>query len=330
MGVVRLHLNEPPFPPPKEILEAASKEVYRANRYPERQDIDLLVESLAEYSGVPRSHIALGCGGDSLLPAIALISRANQGLVAVPRYSFSMYEVLSEAAGARLLKIEMRPRNWEWKLDFDELLEAARSSRLVIVDNPNNPTGGLMLDEGMVEELLESAGGVVVVDEAYYEFSGFTVAGLTEAYENLIVLRTMSKAFSLAGLRVGYIIAHPRFAGTIRKLFPYPASRPSIAAALRAVIEGREHVERLVSMIRAERELIASRARGLGAAAYKSHTNFLLIDTGVRKAAERLREMGILVRETGISDTAVRVTVGLRKDNELFLEALKSLLKGSL
>jgi histidinol-phosphate aminotransferase len=325
--VIRLDLNESPKPPPPEVLEAARRALAEANRYPEKSLIRSVEEALAEYVGVPARHVAVTCGGDAALLALFLVSKAAGRAVAFPRYSFSMYRELAEASGSRVIVVPMAERGDAWELDYGVLLEAAREAAIVLVDNPNNPTGSLLLDPGRVEELASEARGLVVVDEAYYEFSRVTAAGLVESHDNLVVLRTLSKAFSLAGLRVGYVVAGGSVAGAIRRLLPFPTSRPSLAAAL-AALEARRYVERIVEDIVEEREWLRSRLEGVARKVYRSHANFLLVDTGFEDAARRLAENGVAVRATAISSRHVRVTVAGRRESEALIDALSRLAGG--
>ena len=325
-GYVKLDLNESPTPPPPTVIRRAYEELSAVNRYPSAKLVEGLVEALADYSGVGKDYVALGCGSDGLLPVLALIAGASGGVVAFPRYSFSMYRAVAEASGAKVITIGMYPSGDEWRLDAQELLDAAGRANLLIIDNPNNPTGSLLVNESLLEEVVASSKGLVVVDEAYYEFSGITMASLVESYDNLVVLRTLSKAFSLAGLRVGYAIAKPRVAAMIRRLYPFPTSTPSLAAAA-AALRDRGYVEDTVRRIRAERERVRTEVSKVGAVAYKSHANFLLIDTRVEGAADKLRDMCVLVRKVDISNTMVRVTIGLKEDNDLFLSSLKNVLR---
>ena len=321
-GSVRLDLNESPFSPPPEIVEAGRRALQDVNRYPGRDLVGSLEEALADYAGVPSELVAVGCGGDGLLTLIALIASSSRtGRMAVyPEYSFVMYEALAGEAGYMVRRVPMKPSGDVWVLDEDALFSLAREASLVFIDSPNNPTGSLLVAPKRLAELAEEARGFVVVDEAYYEFSGVTVAGLVESYDRLLVVRTFSKAFSMAGLRVGYAIAPRNIATRLRRLAPFPASKPSIAAALEA-LRRLDHVSRVVAHVRRWREVMRERLNSMGARAYRSHANFILVDLKVSNAAERLAEKGVIVRKTRLGDSYVRVTVGSERDNMVFLEA---------
>ncbi len=326
-GPVRLDLNESPLPPPLDVIEAGAKALAYLNRYPASKLLQEVERLISEYSGVRRDMIAVGCGGDSILAAIFLLAGAWGGVVVAPRFSFGMYRVLAEESGSRLVRVNMKPEGEVWVLDYDKLLEESRKARLVVVDNPNNPTGSLLLGPARVRELALSTRGLVVIDEAYYEFSGVTMAPLVEEHDNLVVVRTFSKAFSMAGMRIGYLIASPRIASAVKRLFPFPTSTPGLAMAARA-LRKRSYMESLVKYIRSKREEVRQEIINMGMMAFRSEANFLLVDTGIDGAAERLRSRGVYVRETEIGSSFIRVTIGSSRDMRRFLRELKDIVAG--
>lgn len=328
MGLVRLDLNESPFKPPREVVEAALNALKEVNRYPPARLVEELRLAVAEYSGVRKDMVAIGCGADSLIALIIMMKAREGGPVAAPRYSFTMYREAAEASGLGLVWVPMEALGGWWRLDTGAAVEAARRASIVFIDRPNNPTGSMLVSIGELEEILEAAKGLVVVDEAYYEFSRETVAGLVELHDNLVVLRTFSKAFSLAGLRVGYAIASPGIASRLQSLLPFPTSTPSLAAALKALEEG-SYVDEIVRYVDMEKGRVAAVASRLGARVYDSRANFLLIDTGVDGAAGRLEKLGVKVRRVPLGGSYVRVTVGSREENDKFLEALAKILEAS-
>ena len=322
--LTRLDLNESPLPPPREVLEAGYRALAQPHKYSAMGMLEELEDLISAYSGVEREMVAVGCGGDSILAALLLVSRVNSDVIAIPKYSFSMYRVLARESGSRTAIVDMFEEGDRWIVRFEDLLEAAKRASLVIVDNPNNPTGSLLLTQGMIRELAETAKGLVVVDEAYYEFSGSTAAPLVMEYGNLAVVRTFSKAFAMAGMRVGYLIASPRIAGSVKRLFPFPTSTPSLAMAI-AALANRSYVASLVEYVRSKREEVREALRDLGMKAYRSEANFLLVNTGVENAAEKLRSRGVHVRRTEIGDSYIRVTVGSSRDMERFLGAVREI-----
>ena len=322
----RLDLNESPYPPPERVIEAVAREAARGNRYPEQEQLQRLLELLSEYSGVAPEQIVVGLGGDMVLEKAFTLVLSPGGRAAYPWPSFSMYEVYTRQNGGEPATVELRPEGDRWKLDWPRFSEAAERAQIAAIDNPNNPTGSLIVPgEGELAELLERLGrrGVLLVlDEAYYEFSSVTYSGLTESYDNLLVVRTLSKAFSLAGFRIGYALAHPRLAGMLRSLMPPFLPRTSIAAAI-AALEEPSYAEKVVEAIRGEREWLAAQLRRLpGVRVYSSYTNFLLVETRVDNVVDRLAERGVAVRRVPLGSNWLRVTVGTPSENRVLVEAL--------
>ncbi|HID41602.1 MAG TPA: histidinol-phosphate transaminase [Pyrodictium sp.] len=328
---VRLDLNESPYPPPAQVVEAVAREVARGNRYPEAEQYQRLTELLSSYTGAAPEQIIVGLGGDMVLEKAFTLVLGRREKAVYPWPSFSMYEVYTRQQGGEAAKIELEPSDDRWQLDWSRFAKEALSARLVALDNPNNPTGSLIApSEDELAELLEKLsreGVLLILDEAYYEFSGVTYAGLAESYDNLLVVRTLSKAFSLAGLRVGYGIAHPSLAEKLRSLLPPFLPRTSLAAAI-AALEEPSFAAKVVEVIQREREWLAKSLRKLpGIRVYRSATNFLLVETPVPKVVDRLAEHGIAVRRVPLGDNWLRVTVGTPAENRLFLETLAKIVK---
>ncbi len=334
---VRLDLNESPWPPPQSVIKAAMEALSEANRYPRREMYEAVLEGLEDYNGLPRGMYVLGLGGDMVIErAFQLVARPGSTVV-LPEPCFSMYRLYARASGARVAGPVLREEGEAWRLDWGELLETVRGAEdlsLVGVDNPNNPTGSLVVPgESDLVDLLEAAGrrgALVVLDEAYYEFSRVSYAELAEAYENLLVIRTLSKAFSLAGLRIGYGIAHPSLAERLRALMPPFLPRPSLAAAAAALGE-RGYAEQVVETVTRERGWLRERLRMMGYKAYESHANFILFTgEGAETVEEGLLERGVAVKTFRLPGgmAGVRVTVGSPRDNVAFINALAALGSG--
>ncbi len=208
---------------------------------------------------------------------------------------------------------------------LNKLASMARASKLVMVANPNNPTGNLVVDGESVRTMLDEAKGLVVVDEAYYEFSGVTVASLVRKYDNLVVLRTFSKAFSLAGLRVGYALASPEVTDALyRARPPFTVTSLSLAAAT-AALSDLGYVRSCVERIAAERTRLTEEMYMLeNVQPFPSEANFILFRS-VKGLGEKLAREGILIRDLSdvFSAPFYRVSVGAKQENDAFLEALK-------
>ena len=325
---VRLADNENPYDFPEEVREEIFAAAHKSefNRYPD-PNADRLREKLAEYMDVKPENITAGNGSDELIMSAMLAFGAGAAF-AVATPTFSMYGIHGQVAGAREIEV---PRQADFSLDVPKLLSVAADPtvKLIVLCNPNSPTGNLTPQE-TIEKILAQSNAVVVVDEAYGEFSGTTVSPLLTKYPNLVILRTFSKAFSLAGLRAGYLLA----TGTVmRELLkvkpPYNLNTFSQIAALK-VLEHRHLFQTRVKAILIQREkLLEGMAAIPGIEVYPTVTNFILFRAKLPalQVYNALIERGIQIRY--LDDPALagclRVTVGTEKENAYFLGALKEI-----
>ncbi|MBM6774890.1 histidinol-phosphate transaminase [Olsenella profusa] len=325
---VNLSANENTHALPAEVADAI-REVLLAtplNRYPDPMANDLRDE-VARRHGTDRAHVIVGNGGDELLfNLLFAFGGPGRSVVTCPP-DFAEY-----ANFAAMCETEVRPvwRDAEdFSIDADALVAAARDAALVILTSPNNPTGDLV-DPALVRRLLDETDALVLVDEAYVEFAGdgASLDGWVGERPRLVVLRTLSKAFGLAGVRVGYLLADPAVVdalGAVRQI--YSVDVLAQAAGL-AALTHREALAGVVADIVSERErLLASLADLPGVRTWPSAANFVLVR--LPHAAEvrrRLRdEHSILVRDfsaaPGLAD-CLRLTVGTREENDALLDAL--------
>ena len=298
-SIVRFDLNTSPTPPAfvARIL-AANRFEASLSEYPP-SDYRRLAEAAAATYGVDRGEILVGAGADEILDmaAKAFLAPGGTAVVAVPTYS--MYRVVSEQRGARVVGVPRRGAREDYALDVPGLRAAAREATLVWLCNPNNPTGrqepaGLVaaLLAGLAEDADRDgrAAPFVVLDEAYVEFTGSSLVSLRERYPRLVVARTASKAYALAGLRVGFAIARRE---TLELMEPYrpPGSVSTVsvtvvAAALRDTAELAANVAR----VETERARLSQALRAVGWLVDPSVTNFLLVDFGAPERAGRVAE----------------------------------------
>jgi histidinol-phosphate aminotransferase len=314
--VVRFDTNT--FPWPGASLE--QRGALPLNEYPDTSYGDL-TEAIAQYVDVSTDRITVGAGADEILDMIGRSYIDDTATVVISRPTYPMFTVLTEMAGGTIDAVAAP----DLKLDRPAFLERARHARLTWLSNPNNPTGELLpLD--FVEQLASTASGIVVVDEAYYEMSGVTALPLIDRYPNLVVVRTLSKAFGLAGVRVGYGVAGPAISGVLRKVRP-PGSVSIVSAALgvQALTDlsaMRERVRRITQ----ERDRLQQALAALGFDVKESAANFLLVQAG-RQAPALLLGHGLVVRTFPASSMLadyMRVTVRRPEENERLIAALKS------
>ncbi len=322
-----LSANENPCDVPEAVREEIMREVagVALNRYPDPLANDLR-DMIADANGLGREWVLVGNGGDELLFNLALAwGGPSRKMLNLPP-TFSVY-----AANARLTGTEVvnMPRKAGFAIDEDAVVDrlARGDIDFVVVTSPNNPTGELA-DEGFIVRMLEASDALVLVDEAYYEFAGKTVVPLLAKYENLMVLRTFSKAYSLAGVRMGYVMAHPQ---VIRELIkvrqPYSVDAVSQAIA-RVVFAHRGEFEAGIKAIIAERARVMEVLAALpGVSPFPSDANYILFKLDrAAQAWDYLYARGILVRDFSSSamlEGTLRVTIGTAAQNDAFLAALR-------
>ncbi|MGH7777577.1 MAG: histidinol dehydrogenase [Candidatus Dormibacterales bacterium] len=315
--VVRFDTNTSPW---AGVEVAAARPLAPINEYPD-SSYEELVSALARYAGVAARAVTVGAGADEVLDLIAKAFVGPGDLVVTSLPSYSMFRVVAEMAGGRVLGVPAGPR---LATDRKALARAAAGARVTFVCNPNNPTGEL-LDQGFIEALAAGSSGVVVVDEAYFEFGGLTLAPLVASVPNLAVVRTMSKAFGLAGARVGCAFSSPAVATALRAVRP-PGSVSSLSAALAVrALEDRPSMEAHVAAIVKERESMAGELRSLGLGCRGGAGNFLLAEAA--PAAPALLARGLAVRTFSAGSPLqgwIRVTVRTPEENARLLRALSS------
>jgi histidinol-phosphate aminotransferase len=315
---IRLDMNEVPYLPPRGVLEAAQKGLSSLNRYTEPKDLERLRDLLADYSQVAKEHIVLSPGSDLLLrEAIHAFAKGRKVVTVSPSF-FPTVQAAKEFATERL---SIRLSSPGFDLDLGLLNDVLSKPTLVIIDNPNNPTGQTLLDRQAVETLVRNPNALLVIDEAYYEFSGLTLADMVPNCPNLAITRTMDKAFSLAGARVGYAIAGRIFLDALSSFYAF-LPQSSLLAAIEA-LNNRGYVGTNVQRVIEERERLWSALHEQGTHVYPSTTNFLLINTGFPDAASRLEEIGIRVSDLSNQLPAgfIRVSIGTPEENDAFIGA---------
>lgn len=328
--IVRFDMNTSPFTLRK-VREAVERLAgIPQNEYPD-PSYARLASAVARYAGVQERQVVICAGADEVIDVItkACIDNGTKAVISSPTYS--LFKIAVAVMGGEPVLAE---RNADWSLDPDKLISAANSAgaKLVFICNPNSPTGNQGSRES-IEKVLRGTRAVVAVDEAYVEFSGGSLVELVNRYENLVVIRTLSKAFGLAGARVGYAVASPEFALELNKVRPPNSiSAPSVALAEAAlteegIAEMRENVKKIVG----ERERMRSELSSLGFTVYPSVCNFLLVrcsGKGAGELSEQLKRKGLVLRtfagKPGL-ENCLRITVRGREENVRLIAELRSL-----
>jgi len=330
-SLVMLASNESPFPPVKQVIDAVAGAAGSVNRYPDPGARELR-RSLANRFEQPLSGIAVGNGSCEILlaAAVALLEPWNELIYAWP--SFSMYPHLDGVTDAKAVRVPLAEGHVH---DLDAMLRAITDqTRLLIVCNPNNPTSTFLPSEtiaGFLDELPERV--LVILDEAYIEFQTVedpdTSLDLLRRFPNLAILRTFSKVYGLAGLRVGYALGPEQFVRAVNAVRqPFTVNHLAQVAATEA-LRHQDDVTRRVERNAVERIWMDEELRELGLDVADSQANFCWIDLGEREEAEVMAELasaGVAVRPGRAlgAEGFLRVTYGTRAENERFVEALRA------
>ncbi len=330
-GVLRLMSNESPFAPSERVVSAIVEAALAGNRYP-KGAADLR-QRLGEREGLDQEHVVLGAGSAELIDLVvrSFVAPGEEVILSVP--TFSMYEARTRVVGGIPVLVPMTEAG-----DFDvpAMISAiTERTKVVFLCMPNNPTGN-RIDEPRLRRLL-ALGLPTVIDEAYYELSddGDSVCHLLAEFPNAIVLRTFSKAYGLAGMRVGYALAHPQLIGLLARVkVPWNLPSVSIAAAIAALDDVAEQESRVVALRSGRRELEREVARIPGLEVIPSEGNFVLLDatlTGLSADAivERMLERRVFIRSLGSHRAGrglVRITVGDDAQNHRCIVALREVL----
>ena len=321
---INLSMNEMPYLPPENVVIAARKGLLNLNRYAEQKDLEHLKSLLAQYSGVPEEHIVLSPGSDLLLREIVHSFSGGRKVVMI---SPSFLPTIQAAKQFTTKHVSIRLGSPNFDLNPELLLEELEIPSLVIIDNPNNPTGKILLEKQTVGNILSKKNTLLVIDEAYFEFSGVTFADMISDYPNLAITRTMDKAFSLAGARVGYLLAGKYF---LKALSSFSSLLPqaSLQAAAEALISP-AYMRKNVRLILDEKKRIEKEIKNSGSTVYPGSTNFLLVKTEIPDISMRLKDISLLVSDVSsqLAPGFIRVSMGTREENDTFIDGYKKILK---
>ncbi len=304
---IKLNTNENPYPPSPRVKEALIAELERIRLYPDPMATGLR-ERIAELHQVPMENILVGNGSDELLTIIIRTFAERGDCVASPSPTYTLYKTLCEIQGARYVPVEYRD---DYSLNEDLI---PSRSKIVFVANPNSPSGTLLPEESLAK-IAAAIPGVLVIDEAYVDFSRKNCLGLLKTRKNVIILRTLSKSFSLAGLRIGYALADKEIIGNFVKVKDsYNVSRLAIAGGL-AALSDLEWTRGNIQKIVASRRRLTWGLEELGFLVYPSEANFVLVKSDGYPADQiyrQLKRKKILVRyyDTPRLKNSLRISVG--------------------
>jgi histidinol-phosphate aminotransferase len=320
--IARLASNENPESLSPAAREAAEKALLQANRYPDER-VNVLMNALRKYYG--DYNYVSGVGMDGVIETIfrTLVDPGEVVAISIPTFSF--YSLAATGQGAEIIAV---PREADFSVDAKKLIRAGGKAKIVVVCAPNNPTGNATPVD-LVAELLEGIEGVLFLDNAYVEFSDYDYLPLMKKYENLILGRTFSKVYSLAGLRIGYAFV-PRWLVPWYQRASTPFTVNSVsAAAAAAALPDKDHAQRYIAQVRHWRERFITEVKY---PVLPSDANFVMINVAPRTGDEMTGELarhGVVVRScrsfAGLPDNYIRVSIGEDWENERFLQVINTL-----
>jgi len=329
---IRLDRAEAPFPPSPEILGALQIWAAEGNRYPE-PDCGTLRQAIARYAVCSPTQVLVGSGSDELIDTIVRCCVNPGEEIVVPAPTFYFYQRSAQIHGGRVVIAKTTD-----SLDVmaeQVLASISSATKVVFIANPNNPTGKLAAKD-QIESVIANCPCLVVIDECYFEFSGATVIDLIDRYQNLIVLRSFSKAFGLAGMRLGYAIGNEMI---IERLYtamqPFPVSGAAQAVGL-AALGDLNYMRSNIQGVKRELARLTSGLEEIGFQVYPSHTNFVLANTfntdvSASVIVDALNKSEIYIWDCtgtpGAGNNHVRITTGTPEQNDLLVASLKNILE---
>jgi histidinol-phosphate aminotransferase len=324
-GAIKLASNETVFGPLPSVRAAIEKATDTINRYPDNGYAQLRAE-LAAHAGFAPEHIAVGCGSVSLCQQLIQITAGVGDEVLFGWRSFEIYPLQVRTAGAVPVQVPLR----EHTFDLDAMAAAVTDrTRLIFVCNPNNPTSTVVDPDALARFVAAVPPDILIaIDEAYVEYIRDDMApdsfGLVRAYPNVVVLRTFSKAYGMAGLRIGYAVGDPEIITTLGKVYvPFTATSVSQAAAIASLRAADELLARTDAVV-AERVRVAAALRDAGYPLPPSQANFVWLPLAERTAefVADAADARIVVRPYGAD--GVRITIGARQENDALLRFARS------
>ena len=323
---VKLDQNENPYELPIEFKREVAERVLARpwGRYPEFVPA-AMTKTLAQFTGWTEDGILVGNGSNELIQASLAVMLGPGRTVVVPQPTFTLYKLQATVLQANVVAVPLQSADFSF--DVDAIITAARNADVVVICSPNNPTGSLLRSQDLAA-ILENTRGIVLLDEAYHEFSGQTALTVLPDYRNLVVLRTFSKAMSMAGLRFGYMLAHPEIAREVHKAkLPYNVNVFTLTAAQLVIERGGVMKDAIAILVQERQRLLAELRKRSGVEAFPSCANFMLLRTErpARELFDALYAQSVLIRDVSsypMLERVIRVSVGKPEENDRFLQAL--------
>ena len=324
-GEIRLDTNTNVLGSNPAATKYLAEHTWDLNMYPNTYS-DNLRTALAELYGLEQSNFIAGNGSDELLDITfkTFTNWKDNSVVPVP--SYTLYDYFVKLNGGRAIEVDLTD---DYQLDVDEMVK--QDAKIAIMPSPNNPTGNCFRTKD-IEEILSRFKGIVVVDEAYTEYADDSFIRRVDEFDNLVVLRTFSKAYAMAALRVGYAATNKKLAEMMMCIkIPYSLNAVSEGAAI-AAIKDQEFIRKSVQMVKEQRPKLDAGMRKLGFETYHSDSNFILAKSPInhKVLVDGLKERGILIRDFGAkrrTENCVRPTVGTEELNNLLLSKMAEVIE---
>ncbi|MEM3640474.1 MAG: histidinol-phosphate transaminase [Candidatus Bathyarchaeia archaeon] len=314
----------------KSLLTSACKDI-DPRFYPPARGM-LALKAISKFYGLDEEMIIIGNGSDELLDLLAKAFIKNKTKVLIVEPTFPFYDFFVKLYGGDKIEVLLKP---DFEPDVGKILELQKKASILILCSPNNPTGN-QFKEDNVKALLEEFKGLIVIDEAYVEFAKYSVLGWIKKFDNLIVLRTFSKAFGLAGIRAGLAVSSPSIIEYLRRV-ALPFNMGIVAQKMIALaLENWSYFKEQINQIIQEREWLFKKLNEInGVKPFPSDASFILLKVtkkGLKSSTvkERLQKRKVLVKDRGmlpLLDNCLRVSIGTRKMNEAFVQRLKEVLE---
>ncbi|MBE9562337.1 MAG: histidinol-phosphate transaminase [Proteobacteria bacterium] len=326
-NIIKLASNENPLGPSFRVLAALQSELAELYRYPDGNGF-ALKQSLSKKLQVKTNSITLGNGSDDLLELVARAFATNEDAILFSEHSFIVYSLVTQAIGATAIVVPTK----NWGCDLELMIQKiTTNTKVIFIANPNNPTG-TWVTKFELQIFLEKVPNhiVIVMDEAYYEYAREnqdypnSLEWLSK-YPNLIITRTFSKAYGLAGLRIGYSISHPDIADILNRVRqPFNVNSLALTAATIA-LQDDEHIQNSVKMNQQGMQQLITAFNNLDLEYIPSLCNFIMVKVGDgAKIYEKLLQQGIITRPLPIPEY-LRISIGNEKENEFLIKALQNL-----
>ncbi|AJW70030.1 histidinol-phosphate transaminase [Nitrosopumilus adriaticus] len=291
--------------------------------------VERLIDMISKFIKIPSSMIGIGNGSDQILDLILSNFASKDTKVLTSNPTFGFFEERCKLYSIPMMAI---PFSDNMELDIKDFIQQSKDADILYLDSPNNPTGFQFPKTGL-QKLIKSFDGLVIIDEAYGEFSDYSLANMVKTHENLIVVQTLSKSFGLAGLRLGYFIANKKFTDTFMSVlqYPYPLSTITIESGILA-LEKSNLMNDAVQNIKTERKRIIENLHKYDSfEVFDSKANFVLFDAhgSYKRVFTALAEQGISIRKLGKignHEGCLRVSIGTKEMNSKFLLAIRDLL----